>query len=340
MKADFNVHEGTFLLYPFRADVWRENAAPISSVILSLSGLIAEYEPVVLGVLPGLDKETIQNTCGQAKTHTMLYNDIWIRDSGAVPCDDRLVKFGFNAWGGEEGLYSDWSHDETIPQQMSELLEKSLTECSLILEGGNLLSNGKGTLVAIKATVCNENRNPNIELKMASKLLKQALGAEKVIWLDEGLVFDETGGHIDNLCAFADEKTILLAWTDDKTNPQYDVVHRTLSILESERGAREEKFNIIKVPLPRIFERTEKDCSGLELAPGSKERPLGEMIQPSYINFIFTNGPIIIPSFDDPADAEALSIFRKVFGNRRIIAFPAREIVLGGGGLHCITKNF
>lgn len=340
MKADFNFHEGTFLLHPFRADVWRKNAEPIAAVILSLARLIAEHEPVVLGVLPEIDKKIIQNSCGKARVSTMLYNDVWIRDSGAVPLNDRLIRFGFNAWGGEDGLYSDWAYDETVPVQMSELLNKPLSDCPLTLEGGNLLSNGNGTLICIKATVCNENRNPGIDPDAAEELLKQALGIEKVIWIDKGLAFDETGGHIDNLCAFADEKTLLLAWTDDPTSPQYDIVRRALNVLERECGAKGEQFDIVRVPLPSTFERTAEDSVGLETVSGSKARAIGDIIQPSYINFIFTNGAVIIPSFNDSADSEALSIFQKVFGDRKVIAFSSREIALGGGGLHCITKNY
>lgn len=336
MKADFNTHEGTFLLYPTRTDVWRKGAKPIAETIFSLASILSRYEKVYLGMA----KETLPLSIKGVTTLPMEYNDIWTRDSGAVPVRDYLVKFGFNAWGGEDGLYSDWSLDQTIPEQMSNVLNKPLKEYPLTIEGGNILTNGNGTLICIKQTVVNNNRNPNVNEEQAKSILKAALNVEKVIFIEQGLLFDETGGHVDNLVAFADEKTILLAWTDDKDHPQYEVVRKAFDTLNSQTGAKGEKFKIIKVELPLPFERTEEDCVGLTSQEGSKERFLGETIQPSYINFIFANGAVIIPSFEDEKDKVVLDLFKEVFKEKEIIQFPAREIVLGGGGLHCITKNY
>ena len=340
MKADFDIHEGTYLLYPTRKDVWRKDAGPIADVVLNLSALLSRYEKTTLGVLPDCDKAKIRELSVGADVIDMLYNDIWIRDSGAVPVGDHLVKFGFNAWGGEDGLYSDWSQDSTVPNQMSEHLKKPLEYSELILEGGNLLSNGRGTLIAIKKTICNSNRNPCIDEKEAEVLLKRALGVRKIIWLDEGLVYDETGGHVDNICAFADEHTVFLAWTDDPGNVQYQIVRSAFDLLCDATDADGKKFRIIKIPLPNIFKRTKDDCIGLELRSGSKERAVEEPIQPSYINFIFANKAVIVPSFDCPTDSEVKALFEEIFPDRDVIQFAAREIVLGGGGLHCITKNY
>ena len=340
MKADFDVQNGTFLLYPTRRDVWRRNAAPIAQTVLELSAAISVFEPVVLGVPPSLDWKEIGCDSVGVQLKQMEYDDIWVRDSGAVPCDDGLVNFGFNAWGGEEGLISDWSLDETVPEQMQKIIGGEMRCSPLTLEGGNLLSNGRGTLVAIRATICNPNRNPEFNEAEIEELLKQALGVRKIIWIDRGLLYDETGGHIDNLCAFADEKTLLLAWTDDRNNPQYDIVREAFCTLESARGANGERFDIIKVPLPGCFCRTEEDCEGILTLEGTKERLVGEIIQPSYINFAFVNGGIILPAFNDDADLVAAEIFKSVFPDRRVISFPAREILLGGGGIHCITKNY
>ena len=340
MKADFDSHSGTFLLYPTRQDVWRKNAEPIAKTVLDLVDLIGRYEPTVLGVLPHIDKKAIESKLTYASVVEMDYNDIWIRDSGAVPCTDCFVKFGFNAWGGEEGLYRDWSLDATVPEQMSRILQKPLTVSPLTVEGGNLLSNGQGTLVAIKKTLYNKNRNPDFDHATIESILLEITGAKKLVLVDEGLAFDETGGHIDNLCAFADSNTLMLAWTDDKNNPQYDIVRKAWQVLSRSTDAFGNAFDLIKVPLPAIFNRTIDDCEGLEIEKGSKERFPQEPIQPSYINFVFVNGGVILPTFDDDADEEALKIFKKTFPEREVITFPAREVTLGGGGIHCITKNY
>lgn len=340
MRADFETHRGTMMLYPARKDVWRKHAVPISETVTKLALEISKFEPIILGVHPELDRNRIARECDGVRIEPMLYNDIWIRDSGAVPNEDALVKFGFNAWGGDAGLYSDWSLDETVPEQMSKLLNLPVETSSLVLEGGNLLCDGRGTLISIRSTLCNENRNPNVEIETVEKLLKQTLRIEQIIWLDEGLVYDETGGHVDNLCAFADERTILLSWTDDLENSQYDVVRSAYAKLEAARSVDGKPYNIVKIPLPQCFARTEDDCAGLVTVDGSKERYEGELIQPSYINFVFVNGGVIVPSFDDPADGIVKELFERTFPDRQVIDFPAREILLGGGGMHCITKNY
>lgn len=337
MKADFALHDGTLLLYPTRRDVWRGDAEPIAATVTELAGLLSRYEPTLLGVLPTLDKNEIQSRCGGARAVEMLYDDIWSRDSGAVPTERGLVKFGFNAWGGDEGLYGDWSRDITVPEQMSDLLKKELSLSPLTLEGGNLLTDGRGTLICIKDSIVNDNRNPGITQADAEELLKAALGVERIIWIDGGLAYDETGGHVDNLCAFADPDTLLISWTDDKENPQYEIVRRALAAIEAAPGR---KYKIVKIPLPSIFKRTEDDCRGLEYPDGSKPRLVGEPIQPSYINFIFANGAVILPTFSDAMDGDVFEIFNRLFPDREVISFPAREILLGGGGLHCITKNY
>lgn len=337
MKADFAFHDGTLLLYPTRKDVWRKGAIPIAESVAGLARLLSRYEPTVLGVLPELDKNRIQALCPDVRVEPMLYDDIWARDSGAVPTECGFVKFGFNAWGGEDGLYDSWELDSTLPEQMSRLLGVELSLSPLTLEGGNLLTDGDGTLICIKDTIANPNRNPGIPLEEVERLLKNALGVTRIIWIDEGLKHDETGGHIDNLCAFASEDTLLIAWTDDEESPQYPIVRRALAAIEAAPG---KKYKIIKLPLPEQFIRTEDDCEGLEYPVGSKPRLPGEVIQPSYVNFIFANGAVIVPTFDDPMDGTVIDIFKRTFPKRDVIPFPAREIVLGGGGLHCITKNY
>jgi len=204
------------------------------------------------------------------------------------------------------------------------------------MEGGNLISDGNGTLVAIKESVQKRNHLPLGEIE---KELKQILKIEQIIWIKQGLVYDETGGHIDNLCVFADANTILLSWTDDKDNPQYSIVNKAFEILEQAKDINGNPYKIIKIPTPDIFYRTEEDCIGIELRDNSKQRLVGEPIQASYINFIFVNGAVIVPQFGLKQDREALDVFKSVFISKRVIPFDAREIVLGGGGIHCISRN-
>ena len=329
MRADFEKHLATVLLYPSRKDVWRADARYIQETVTSLCNEIARFERTYLGadraVTQRLDKAVVQ--C------QMDYDDIWIRDTGPIPTAEGYVKFGFNAWGGAEGLSDSWGRDATVADSVVSLLNGKVRSCDLTLEGGNLASNGKGTVIAVKAAIANPNRNPHKSLDEIERGLSAALGISKLIWLDEGLRYDETGGHVDNIAAFVDESTAFLAWTDEADDVQYEVVHKAYETL-IRHG-----IDVVKIPLPKIFYRNEADTQGLVIRDGCKPRLQGEPIQASYINFIFTNGGVIVPQFGDECDGRVVEIFRNYFTNRKIIPFPAREIVLGGGGLHCITKN-
>ena len=131
----------------------------------------------------------------------------------------------------------------------------------------------------------------------------------------------------------------MLSWTDDVNNPQYPVVKRAYEILEQANDIDGNQYKIIKIPTPDIFFRTEDDCNGIELREDSKKRLVGEPIQASYINFAFANNAVVVPQFGQKQDEEALEVFKDVFGSRTIIPFDAREVVLGGGGIHCISRN-
>lgn len=334
MNADFSRHKATFLLYPSRKDVWRKQALPIRESIVGLANVISRFERVYLGY----DVAVTQRVESGVVLEKMQYNDVWTRDTGLIRVKEKGVLFRFNAWGGE--LYSDWSKDLTVAPRMAEILGVPYVESELTLEGGNLASDGRGTLISVKPTVCGDNRNPGFSQSQIEELLKTALDVQNIVWLPTGLKYDETGGHVDNLCAFADEKTVFLAWTDDKDNPQYDVVHTAYDVLSVATNTDGRRYDIAKIPLPDIFTRTDDDCDGLENTGSGKERPYGEPIQPSYINFVFVNGGVIVPQFGDRNDLRVYEIFKNFFSDRSVLPFDSREVVLGGGGIHCLTKNF
>lgn len=336
MLADFTADKSVFLMYPSRLDVWRQGAMPIRRTIVNLANLLSDYQTVYLCT----DRSISEPIDPRVQVVHMEYDDVWARDTGPVPLSGgEYTAFRFNAWGGDEGLYYDYSKDVTVPTQISNVLGIQFRQSELTLEGGNLASDSQGTLIAVKRTVFNPNRNAGYSLLEIEDALRRDLKVKKIIWLDEGLAYDETGGHVDNICAFVAPHTVFLAWTDDEHSPQYPIVRRAYEILSNERTASGEKIEIVKIPLPDIFYRSHEDCEGIELSHQSKNRLENEAIQPSYINFIFAEGCVVVPTFSDENDERALQIFRDFFKDRNVISFDAREVVLGGGGLHCITKN-
>lgn len=332
MKADFEGHNCTILLYPERKDVWRKGAQPIKDTVENLAELIAKFESVFLGYSENNMPRVKSNK--DLKLFNIEYNDIWIRDTGPVPIgNNEAAIFKFNAWGG---LYSNFEKDLTVAENIGQLCNVKTTKNNLVLEGGNLSCDGNGTLIAVKE--CIQKQNP-IPLENIEEELKRVLKINQIIWLEQGLVYDETGGHIDNLCVFADKNTILLSWTDDIMNPQYQIIKQAYEILVNAKDTDGNKYNIVKVPIPDIFYRTEEDCEEIELRSDSKNRVVGESIQASYINFAFANDKVIVPQFGLKQDHDVLNIFKEIFGSKSVIPFNAREIVLGGGGIHCITRN-
>ncbi len=337
MRAEFERHKCTILLYPERKDVWRKNAVPIKDTVEKLAEVISGFEPVIFGC-NGKDVPKIFSLknydAARLKNIKLKYDDIWVRDTGPIPLNENLfVSFGFDAWSG---LCRDYKKDSAVALNIGKLLGVPTNKCGLVLEGGNLTSDGSGTLVAIKETIQKRNNMPLDKIEIE---LKKALRLNQIIWLERGLIYDETGGHIDNLCAFASPDTVLLAWTDDKTNPQYEIVNEAFTVLSNAKNTDGAPYKIVKVPLPDIFFKSDDDCDGLVAVSGSKIRPVGEPVQASYINFIFANGAVIVPQFDLKQDKDAKEVFCKVFHNRKIVPFFAREVVLGGGGLHCISRN-
>jgi len=334
MKAEFEWHKCTILLYPERRDVWRKEAKFIKETIERLAETIARYEPILLGYNGNNVPKLVSSGYLKSFNIKIEYDDIWIRDTGAIPVScDELVAFGFDAWSG---LYENAERDLTVATKIGQLCGIEPKRSNLILEGGNIVSDGNGTLLTIKESILKRNSKPLEEIE---KEMKEILKVKQIIWIERGLIFDETGGHIDNLCAFADRNTIMLSWTDDESNPQYEIIKETLNILGKARDLEGKPYKIIKVPIPDIFYRTKDECEGILLRKDSKNRLVNEPIQASYINFIFINGAVIVPQFDLKQDGEALEVFKKTFGPRPIIPFYAREIVLGGGGIHCATRN-
>jgi agmatine deiminase len=170
--------------------------------------------------------------------------------------------------------------------------------------------------------------------------LCNCLGAEKVIWLPHGIYQDETNEHVDNICAFTAPAKVVLAWTDDTTDPQYAMSKACLDVLEQATDAKGRRIQVQKLPIPsQPICMTEEECAGLDLWDGEPTRTAGERLAASYVNFYISNGAVLVPQFDDPMDAVAVSILADCFPTREIIPIAAREILIGGGNIHCITQQ-
>ena len=160
-----------------------------------------------------------------------------------------------------------------------------------------------------------------------------------MIWLPRGVVNDETDGHIDNFARFAAPGVVMLTWTDDEDDPQYERSAEALAILEAETDAQGRPLRVVKLLQPGPLRMTAEEADGVDAVPGSQPRTAGERLAGSYVNSYIGNGIVVLPLFDDPNDAVAVAAYEELFPGRRVLTVPGREILLGGGNVHCITQQ-
>ncbi|WP_073645906.1 agmatine deiminase [Pseudomonas aeruginosa] len=255
--------------------------------------------------------------------------------------DVRGVDWGFNAWGGfEGGLYFPWQRDDQVARKILEIERRARYRTDdFVLEGGSIHVDGEGTLITTEECLLNHNRNPHLSQAEIERTLRDYLAVESIIWLPNGLYNDETDGHVDNFCCYVRPGEVLLAWTDDQDDPNYLRCQAALRVLEESRDAKGRKLVVHKMPIPGPLYATQEECDGVDIVEGSQPRDPSIRLAGSYVNFLIVNGGIIAPSFDDPKDAEARAILQRVFPEHEVVMVPGREVLLGGGNIHCITQQ-
>lgn len=337
---EFETHYGTIVMFPFRTDIWRDDARYMQEYVVKLACIISKYEPVILvcresdiSSLAYLEKNK------RIQVISLPYDDIWARDIGPtfieVNGKTECISWKFNAWGGKkEGSYYPWDQDDAFAERMADFLSIPCRRIPLVLEGGAILTDGCGTLFTTRSVLLNRNRNPFKSLDYVEGLLKESLQLEKIVWIKQGLAQDETNGHIDNLMAVVKPHEICLAWTDDPNNPNYLRVRRAYKTLSAEYDC-----TIHKVPLPEQQLMTPTESLGLVSNTNAISRNAGDLLPASYLNYYVVNNGVIVPSFGCKEDDQALDILSHVYSDRQVIQLFSHEPLLGGGGIHCILHE-
>jgi agmatine deiminase len=252
----------------------------------------------------------------------------------------RGIDWKFNAWGGlRGGLYFPWDQDDLVGEKVAEFERDDRYAPDFILEGGSIDVDGEGTVLVTEQCLLNPNRNPDKSRSDIEALLRDYLGVEKTLWLEDGVYLDETDGHIDNFCRFVAPGVIVLTWTNDPEDPQYPISVAALERLELMRDARGRPLEVHKLTQPNPIRITAEEAAGVDHVPGTLPRAAGDRLAASYVNFYIANDVVVMPHFDDPNDALAEAKLSSLFPSRRIITVPGREILLGGGNVHCITQQ-
>ena len=337
--AEFEQHQGTIVMYPFRTDIWRDNAKYMQGYIINLVINIAQFEHVYLFCR----KSDIDKLSSTLKDNITLvaseYDDIWARDIGPTFIEEdneiKCINWKFNSWGGiEEGSYFPWDKDDSFAGQVADFFGLKIKNIDLVLEGGAILTDGEGTLFTTRSVLLNKNRNPYKSFLQVDMLLKEVLHLKKIVWLDQGLVMDETNGHVDNILTVVRPHELCLAWTDDVNNPNYNRVRSIYKAI-----LKQYDCVIHKIPLPTLQYMTNEEAMGLSKNCNALDRSAGDLLPASYMNCYFVNGGIILPVFGCKEDELALQCFKEIFPNRLIKGIHSREPLLGGGGIHCILHE-
>lgn len=352
MPAEFSKHSATVMIWPERPGSWCYEAKFAEKVFAEIIGKIAEFEKVF--VLASNKKFHHAKACLENVRNAEVLNinsdDAWARDTAPTfvvngKGDIRAVDWQFNAWGGEyDGLYANWDNDDKIPYELCKKLGIALYDAHpFVLEGGSIHTDGDGTLITTEECLLSKGRNPQLTKAEIEEKLNKYLGINKIIWLPKGIYNDETNGHIDNICVFVAPAEVVLAWCDDENDPQYAISKACLDILENSTDNKGRKIKVHKLPVPKVpVTVTEKDLEGYVFEDGEDTREIGERLAASYVNFYFCNGAVILPQFggeNAESDRLAAEILEKVCKDRKIIPIYARDIILGGGNIHCITQQ-
>ena len=208
-----------------------------------------------------------------------------------------------------------------------------------VLEGGSIHVDGEGTLMVTEECLLSEGRNPHMTKEEIEAKLCEYLNVSKVLWIPRGIYNDETNGHVDNMCNFVRPGVVLLAWTDDENDPQYERSVEAYNYLSSQTDAKGRKLEIHKMLVPSPILITKEESEGVDAIDGTLPRQEGDRMAASYVNYYTGNGFVALPVFNDPHDELAIKTLQELYPDRVIEPIYAREILLGGGNIHCITQQ-
>jgi agmatine deiminase len=345
MPGEFEAHAGCWMLWPERTDNWRLGAKPAQQAFAAVAEAINASEPVTIGVSEGQFEHCRAVLAPAIRVVELSSDDAWIRDTGPTFVTDgrggrRGVDWRFNAWGGlSGGLYFPWDRDDRVAQKVLEIEGTARYRAPLVMEGGSFHVDGEGTILTTEECLLNPNRNPGLTREEIERALFDHLGAESVIWLGRGVYNDETDGHVDNLACFARPGVVLLTWTDDSADPQAAISREAEQRLLASTDARGRSIEVVRLPSPGPITIAREEAEGVDSRPGSLPRRAGDRMAASYANFYLGATRIVFPLLDERFDDQAAQVLESCFPDREIVGVPAREIILGGGNIHCITQQ-
>lgn len=330
--AEFAPHTATWLSWPHKEESWPGKIERIFPVYAQFVKFVAEGEHVNINVANEEMKQKATAYLEQANAdlkniyfHMHPTNDAWCRDHGPAflinPKEKKkmVVKWNYNAWGGK---YPPYDLDNEIPVSIAKATNLPIAKPGIVMEGGSVEFNGKGTLLTTTSCLLNPNRNPHLNRQQIEKYLIDYYGVENILWLGDGIVGDDTDGHIDDLTRFVDEQTVVTVVESDKADRNYQALKENLAALEKMKLENGKPLRIVALPMPAavIYE--------------------GQRLPASYANFYISNKYVIVPTFRDlQNDDKAMSTLQQCFPTRKVIGLDSTDIIWGLGSFHCLSQQ-
>ncbi len=327
MPAEWEPHAATWLAWPHNRPTWPDGFERIPPLWSRLVEVLAAGEAVHIAAGADQAMAAARAAVGRlsnVRLHDIPTNDAWIRDHGPIflvgppGTPPALVDWDYNAWGGK---YPPYDADNAVPRQVAQLTGRKRFVPGLVLEGGAIDTNGRGTLLAARSCLAGENRNPGWTAARIERRLGEYLGARHVVWLDGRLAGDDTDGHVDQLARFVGRRRVVAAVERDPGDVNHEPLGENLRRLRAAVDEQGRPLEVIELPMPR------------PLVHNAVRLPA------SYANFYIANRVLVVPRFHDPADARALEILAGLFPHRQVVGLDAVDLLQGLGSYHCITQQ-
>ncbi|WP_437228886.1 agmatine deiminase family protein [Planctomicrobium sp. SH661] len=333
MPAEWEPQEAIWLSWPVRLATWPGKFEPVPRIFAEIARHVTDSELVRINVT---DEEmesrvrTLLTECqvrmDRVRFHRNPTNDSWVRDHGPIYLvreqDGKrtraLTNWGYNAWGNK---YHPHNLDDAVPLRIAEEFGETVFSNKMILEGGSVDVNGAGVLLTSESCLLNPNRNPHLSRDQIEEQLKGMLGVGKILWLGEGIVGDDTDGHVDDITRFVSARTIVTAVEEDPSDVNHDALQENLKRLQTMTDLDGRPFEIIPLPMPSAVEHA------------------GVRLPASYANFLITNGKVLVPTYRCERDQVALNILSRLFPGREVVGIDSTDLVWGLGAIHCVTQQ-
>ncbi len=329
--AEFAPHTATWLSWPHKEASWPGKIETVFPVYAEFIKLVAEGEKVNINVVDEKMKDFAISHLQKVradfrKIHFFFHptNDAWCRDHGPAflintkEKKKMIVDWGYNAWGGK---YPPFDLDDVIPTLIANNYSIPVVHPGIVMEGGSVEFNGKGTLLTTTACLLNKNRNPHLNKKQVEEYLINYYGVSNILWLGDGIVGDDTDGHIDDITRFVNEDTVVTVVEENKSDENYELLKENVHQLEKMKLENGKSINIVELPMPSAVEYD------------------GQRLPASYANFYIANKYVVVPTFRDKNDDKALSILQKYFPDRKVIGLDSTDIIWGLGSFHCLSQQ-